>query len=145
MLTAESNKVVCRSFPVAALHSIKRMGNIRVITTIAAAPTIASPFDVGGAGISSEINRGSKHLRKLRGANAAGTASASSTETLDVYRLRALTMQMMRLGFDPDEVPSEARDDLRRLLVELRFNAEIGLSFNSILTFLKPATIDADE
>ncbi len=41
-------------------------------------------------------------------------------------------MQMLRLGFDPDEVPSEAREDLKSILIELRFNALIGLSFNKV-------------
>lgn len=121
---AESNKVVCRSFPVAALHSVKRIGNTRVITTIPAAPTIATSFDMGGAS-----SLGEKHS-KLRGGR--GISSSSSSEILDVYRLRALTMQMMRLGFDPDEVSSEARDDLKRLLIDLRFHAVIGLSFNAL-------------
>ncbi|VDM31890.1 unnamed protein product [Hydatigera taeniaeformis] len=121
----QSNKVVCRSFPVAALHSIKRMGSARVVTTIPVAPTIATSFEMGVGGGGS----GKKQHRKLRIGSA---ASSSSTETLDVYRLRALTMQMMRLGFDPDEVSSEARDELRRVLIELRFQAVIGLSFNSL-------------
>eukprot|EP00108_Taenia_solium_P002239 TsM_000999000 transcript=TsM_000999000 gene=TsM_000999000 len=121
----QSNKVVCRSFPVAALHSIKRMGSARVVTTNPVAPTIAASLEMGGGSGGS----GKKQHRKLR---IGGVTSSSSTETLDVYRLRALTMQMMRLGFDPDEVPSEARDELRRVLVELRFHAIIGLSFNSL-------------
>uniref|UniRef100_A0A5K3EUF0 UDENN domain-containing protein n=2 Tax=Mesocestoides corti TaxID=53468 RepID=A0A5K3EUF0_MESCO len=123
----QSNKVVCRSFPVAALHSIKRIGNTRVIT-VPAASTIAATFDVnGGSGA------GSKHLRKQFGsANRGGAIGASSAEILDVYRLRALNMQMLRLGFDPDDVPSEAREELRHLLVELRFHAHIGLSFNTL-------------
>ncbi|VDL19628.1 unnamed protein product [Hymenolepis diminuta] len=121
----QSNKVVCRSFPVAALHSIKRIGNTRVVTTIPAAPSIATSFDMGGT---------NNLVGKQRGGKRGGVAisSSSSAETLDVYRLRALTMQMMRLGFDPDEVSSEARDYLRRLLVELRFHAIIGLGFNGL-------------
>lgn len=116
--------MVCRSFPIAALHSIKRMGSARVVTTNPVAPTIAASFEMGASGAGS----GKKQHRKLRNG---GVTSSSSTETLDVYRLRALTMQMMRLGFDPDEVPSEARDELRRVLIELRFHAIIGLGFNS--------------
>ncbi|CDS40960.1 myotubularin protein 13 [Echinococcus multilocularis] len=137
----QSNKVVCRSFPVAALHSIKRMGSTRVVTTIPVAPTIAASLEMGAGGGSS----GKKQHRKLRvGGVSSSSSSSSSTETLDIYRLRALTMQMMRLGFDPDEVPSEARDDLRHLLVELRFHAIIGLSFNS-LNFRASQALSASE
>lgn len=110
--------MVCRSFPVSALHSVKRIGTQRV-ATIFAGSTIA--FDPTTVNAKSSKGRG----RALN--------LASAAESLDVYRLKSLTIQMLRLGFDPDEVASDAREEMRLVLQDLRFQAQLHLGFNVML------------
>ncbi|KAL7061824.1 hypothetical protein AAHC03_0763 [Spirometra sp. Aus1] len=152
----QSNKVVCRSFPVAALHSVKRMGTQRITTIVPttsafeSSPSMASTRTGGRSGRT--VDGGSKRStphQTVHGSNGHTTGGSvavpaavssggvlnglRSGDLLDVIRLRSLTMQMLRLGFDPDEVTSEAREELRFVLMELRFNARLNLSFNTVV------------
>ncbi|VDP99259.1 unnamed protein product [Trichobilharzia regenti] len=73
---------------------------------------------------------------------AAGAAAATTTttnrhgvmyrtENLDVILLRALTFQMLKIGFDIGEVQQETREELRSLLEELRYPSMLCMGFNS--------------
>lgn len=53
------------------------------------------------------------------------------TENLDVLLLRALTFQMLKIGFDVGEIQPETRDELRSLLEELRYPSMMCMGFNS--------------
>ncbi|CAH8570392.1 unnamed protein product [Heterobilharzia americana] len=53
------------------------------------------------------------------------------TENLDVILLRALTFQMLKIGFDVGEIQQETRDELRNLLEELRYPSMLCMGFNS--------------
>ncbi|CAH8857832.1 unnamed protein product [Trichobilharzia szidati] len=53
------------------------------------------------------------------------------TENLDVILLRALTFQMLKIGFDIGEVQQETRDELRSLLEDLRYPSMLCMGFNS--------------
>uniref|UniRef100_A0A183SX77 Myotubularin phosphatase domain-containing protein n=1 Tax=Schistocephalus solidus TaxID=70667 RepID=A0A183SX77_SCHSO len=137
------------------LHSVKRLGAQRITTvvpTTSAFESSPSMVSTRAGGKSGRANGGGGKRstpQQTAHGNAGHTTGGSvavpatvssggvfnaqrSGDLLDVIRLRSLTMQMLRLGFDPDEVTSEARDELRFMLMELRFNARLNLSFNTL-------------
>ncbi|CAL8101323.1 unnamed protein product [Calicophoron daubneyi] len=138
----QSNKVVIRSFPVAALHSVKKLGIIRTTTvfpaTTSAQPNVYTTSERTATIFTGKRSRGlsavgSRH--KHRGQKNSLELSSRKgfvriDENLYVLSIRALSMQLLRLGFDPDEVPSDTREELQNLLVQLRYPTALRLGFN---------------
>ncbi|TPP56399.1 Myotubularin protein 13 [Fasciola gigantica] len=160
----QSNKVITRSFPIAALHSIKKLGVMR-ITTVFPATTSAQPNPYApsqrraGTLFTVKRSRAAGPMSKRKGGYRGTSASGGGVEVggrkglvrfdenLDVIALRALTLQLLKLGFDPDEITPDTRDELRSLLNELRYPSTLRMGFNSppfglsltpTITHLKP-------
>ncbi|VEL11716.1 unnamed protein product [Protopolystoma xenopodis] len=85
--------------------------------------------------------RGGGISRRNRGASNSSSGLSPGglvrhDEMLDVLRLRAYTLQMLKLAFDPDEVGHELREELRSLLKSLRYPATLRLGFNPAPPYL---------
>ncbi|TGZ55039.1 hypothetical protein CRM22_010521 [Opisthorchis felineus] len=141
----QSNKVITRSFPVASLYSIKKMGLMRITTifpaTSAQQNPCVPPHKSGkrarapnshghSSGTRRRLGRGSHHGSGLEGMGGRG-GLVRIDENLEVLHIRAVTMQLLKLGFDPDEVSQDMRDELRNLLTELRYPTSLQMGFNS--------------
>ncbi|KAF8561412.1 hypothetical protein P879_03099 [Paragonimus westermani] len=147
----QSNKVIIRSFPIAALHSIKKLGIMRITTifpaTTSAQPNLQAPATKSATMFIGKRNRGQQsatnsHGNKRRfGRGSHGDSSLDVggrrglvriDENLDIINVRALTLQLLKLGFDPDEISQDTRDELRGLLLELRYPVALRMGFNRL-------------
>ncbi|KAF6777609.1 hypothetical protein AHF37_03113 [Paragonimus kellicotti] len=147
----QSNKVIIRSFPIAALHSIKKLGIMRITTifpaTTSAQPNLHAPAAKSATMLIGKRNRGQQsatnshgNKRKFgRGSHGDSSLDVGGRrglvridENLDIINVRALTLQLLKLGFDPDEISQDTRDELRGLLLELRYPVALRMGFNRL-------------
>lgn len=91
---AESNKLVCRSFPIAALKSIKKLGMKSYVFGIS-----------NTQGVS--FNVASNRLAKSRGGEGC----------LDVIRIRSNTYQMLKIGLEQEDSSPEIKEELSSKLI----------------------------
>ncbi|CAH8512381.1 unnamed protein product [Schistosoma turkestanicum] len=149
----QSNKVINRSFPISALNTIKKLGCIQIVTAFqSSSSTNPNPVATITSGFRSAtlfVGKKSKsHTMQYKNAASSkyfspslrpmySTTTSNSrgviyrTENLDVLLLRALTFQMLKIGFDVGEIQPETRDELRSLLEELRYPSMMCMGFNS--------------
>lgn len=110
--------MIIRSFPVSALHSIKKLGLTSIHTVFPATVSIQSKALTTSKG----------KLLLPRGLDRCGLTRFD--DSLYVLNIRSLTMQMVRLGFDLDDVTMDTVDALRHVLERLRYPESLQLGFN---------------
>lgn len=106
----------------------------------AAASSKSASMFIGKRHRGSQSTSGSSHGNKRkfgRGSHGGSSLDISGRrglvridENLDIINVRALTLQLLKLGFDPDEVAQDTRDELRGLLLELRYPVALRMGFN---------------
>ncbi|CAH8574882.1 unnamed protein product [Schistosoma haematobium] len=146
----QSNKVINRSFPISALNTIKKLGCVQMVTAFQSSSTNPSSLTTITSGFRSATlfvgkksrsntvfgkNTSSRYLSTVLRPTYSATTNRHGvvyrTENLDVLLLRALTFQMLKIGFDVGEIQPETRDELRSLLEELRYPSMMCMGFNS--------------